>query len=198
MGEEIVAIISRARFYVCAHNTTRFVVAMKDANEETPRYLIASDLSWRTLDSVQGHSVRWRVEVFLADWKGHDGWAQLTKQPGEEGARQRVLLSLLVDHSLFVHPDQPAQLKNNLPAYTVGSPRANVHVSCLVDVMDDVVSAENPQEQLQRCTRALHDVFTCRPSTKHRIQRQLGRLEPTPLLKYRAYEGMRNMPATSS
>jgi hypothetical protein len=42
----------------------------------------------------------------------------LTKQPGEEGARRSVILSLLVDQSLFVHPDQHAQLKNNLPAYT--------------------------------------------------------------------------------
>jgi hypothetical protein len=96
--------------------------------EETYRYLIASDLSWRTLDIVQGHSLRWLVEVFIQDWKGHEGWAQLTKQPGVEGARQSVILSLLVDHSLFVHPDQQAQLKNNLPAYTVGSLRLDDQV----------------------------------------------------------------------
>ena len=91
------------------------VIAIKYDNEETYRYLIASDLSWRTLDIVQGHSLRWLVEVFIQDWKGHEGWAQLTKQPGVEGARQSVILSLLVDHSLLVHPDQQAQLKNNLP-----------------------------------------------------------------------------------
>jgi hypothetical protein len=135
-GEEMVAIVSTARLYVCSHKTKRFVIAIKYENEETYRYLIASDLSWRTLDIVQGHSLRWLVEVFIQDWKGHEGWAQLTKQPGEEGARQSVLLSLLVDHSLFVHPDQLAQLKNNLPAYTVGSLRANVQVMCLVDVID--------------------------------------------------------------
>ena len=138
------------------------------------------------------------MEVFIEDWKGHEGWAQLTKQPGEEGARQSVILSLLVDHSLFVHPDQHAQLKNNLPAYTVGSLRANVQVSCLVDVIDDLVSSENPQDQLKRLTQALHDVFTFRPSKKHMVQRQLGRLEPTPLLKYRANEVMRSMPAVSN
>jgi hypothetical protein len=99
------------------------------------------------------------VEVFIQDWKGHEGWAQLTKQPGEEGARQSVLLSLLVDHSLFVHPDQLAQLKNNLPAYTVGSLRANVQVMCLVDVIDDLVSSEEPRDQLKRFSQALHDVF---------------------------------------
>ena len=197
-GEEIVAMVSSARFYVCSHKTKRFVVAIKYENEETYRSLIASDLTWRTLDIVQGHSLRWLVEVFIQDWKGHEGWAQLTKQPGEEGARHSVLLSLLVEHSLFVHPEQQAQRKNNLPAYTVGSLRADVQVSCLVDVIDDLVSSENPQDQLKRFTQALHDVFAFSRSKKHMIQRQLGRLEPTPLLKYRANEVMRNMPAMST
>jgi len=44
--------------------TKRFVVALKYEGEETYRYLIASDLSWRTLDIVQGHSLRWLVEIF--------------------------------------------------------------------------------------------------------------------------------------
>jgi DDE superfamily endonuclease len=197
-AEEMAAMVSSARLYVCSHKTKRFVVAMKYEHEATYRYLIASDLSWRTLDIVQGHSLRWLVEVFIQDWKGHEGWAQLTKQPGEEGARQSVILSLLVDHSLFVHPDQQVQLKNNLPAYTVGSLRANVQVMCLVDVIDDLVSSENPHDQLKRFSQALHDVFAFSRSKKHMIQRQLGRLEPTPLLKYRASEVMRNMPVVST
>ena len=197
-AEEEVAMVSSARLYVCSHQTKRFVVAIKYENEEAYRYLIASDLSWRTLDIVQGHSLRWLVEVFIQDWKGHEGWAQLTKQPGEEGARHSVILSLLVDHSLFVHPDQQAQLKNNLPAYTVGSLQANVQVACLVDVIDDLVSSEAPQDQLKRFTQALHDVFAFGRSKKHMIQRQLGRLGPTPALKYRAYEVMRNMPVMST
>lgn len=197
-GEEIMARVSSARLYVCSHKTKRFIVAIKYENEETYRYLIASDLTWRTLDIVQGHSLRWLVEVFIQDWKGHEGWAQLTKQPSEEGARQSVILSLLVDHSLFVHPDQEAQLKNNLPAYTVGSLRAHVQVSCLVDVVEDLVSSEDPQDQLKRFTQALQDVFTFSRSKKHMIQRQLGRLGPTPALKYRAIEVMRNMPVVTT
>ena len=35
-------------------------------------------------------------------------------------------------------------------------------------------------------------------TSKHMIQRQLGRLEPTPSLKYRAYEAMRNLPVMST
>jgi hypothetical protein len=49
--------------YVCAHRTKRFIVAIKYAEEESYRYLIASDLSWQTLDIVQGHTLRWLVEI---------------------------------------------------------------------------------------------------------------------------------------
>jgi DDE superfamily endonuclease len=197
-GEEVVAMISSARLYVCSHKTKRFVIAIKYEHEETYRYLIASDLSWRTLDIVQGHTLRWLVEVFIEDWKSHEGWSQLTKQPGEEGARHSVILSLLVDHSLFVHPDQQKQLKNHLPAYTVGSLRAHVQVTCLVDVIDDLGSSDKPQEKLKRFTQALHEVLTFSRSKKHMIQRQLGRLAPTPSLKYRVEEVMRHMPVLST
>lgn len=134
----------------------------------------------------------------MQDWKAYEGWSPLTKQPGAEGARHSVILSLLVDQSLFVHPDQQDQRKNNLPAYTGGSLRANVQVECLVDVIDDLVSSDNPQEKLQRFTQAFHEVFAFGRSKKHMIQRQLGRLEPTPSLKYRADEVMRNMPVMST
>jgi DDE superfamily endonuclease len=197
-GQEVVATVGSARLYVCSHRTKRFIVAIKYEEEESYRYLIASDLSWRTLDIVQGQTLRWLVEVFIQDWKSYEGWSPLTKQPGEEGARHSVILSLLVDHSLFLHPDQQAQLKNNLPAYTVGSLRANVQVECLVEVIADLVSSDKPQEKLQRFTQALHEVFAFGRSKKHMSQRQLGRLEPTPFLKYRAEEVMRHMPVLST
>jgi hypothetical protein len=196
-GQEVIAIIGSARLYVCAHKTKRFVVALKYEDEDAYRYLIASDLTWRTLDIVQGQTLRWLVEVFIQDWKSYEGWSQLTKQPGVEGARHSVILSLLVDHALFVHPDQHAQLTHNLPAYTVGSLRAHVQVECLVDVVERLVSSEAPQEQLHRFTHALHRMFAFGRSKKHMIQRQLGRLEPTTSLKYRAEEVMRTMPALS-
>jgi hypothetical protein len=197
-GQEVVATVGSARLYVCSHHTKRFIVAIKYEEEERYRYLIASDLSWRTLDSGQGHTLRWLVEVFIQDWKSYEGWSPLTKQPGEEGARQSVILSLLVDHSLFMHPDQQDQLKNNLPAYTVGSLRAHVQVECLVEVIDDLVSADDPQDKMKRFTTALHEVFALGRSKKHMIQRQLGRLESTPALQSRVDEGMRNMSMMST
>ena len=62
-GQEMVAIVGSARLYVCAHKTKRFVVALKYEGEDTYRYLIASDLTWRTLDIVQGQTLRWLVEM---------------------------------------------------------------------------------------------------------------------------------------
>ncbi len=65
-------------------------------------------------------------------------------------------------------------------------------------VLDDLVSSDDPRDTLKRFTKALHEVFALGRSKKHMIQRQLGRLEPTPSLKYRAREVMRNMPVMST
>jgi hypothetical protein len=71
-------------------------------------------------------------------------------------------------------------------------------VECLVEVIDALVSSDDPQEKLKRFTNALHEVFAFGSSTKHMSQRQLGRLEPTPSLQYRAYEVLRTMPVMST
>jgi hypothetical protein len=60
--------VGSARLYVCSHHTKRFIVAIKYTEEETPRSLIASDLSWRTLDVVQGQTLRWLVEIFQSHY----------------------------------------------------------------------------------------------------------------------------------
>jgi len=95
-------------------------------------------------------------------------------------------------------PDQQTQLKNNLLAYTVWSLRAHVQVECLVDVIENLVSSDEPQSQRHRFTKALHEVYTFGCSKKPMIQRQLGRLELNPSLKDRADEVMRHMPVLST
>ena len=89
--------VSSARRYGAAHHKKRFVMALQDAAETDYRDVVASDLSWRTLDSVQGYTLRWLVEVFLQDWKAHEGWGQLTQQPDEDGSSRGLILSLLLD-----------------------------------------------------------------------------------------------------
>jgi hypothetical protein len=60
---EITVRVSGARLYVAAHHQKRFVMALTYAEETDYRYLVASDLSWRTLDIVQGYTLRWLVEI---------------------------------------------------------------------------------------------------------------------------------------
>lgn len=185
-GEEIPVTVGSARLVVCAQGHKRFVIALKYEGEDTYRYLVATDLSWRTLDIVQAYTLRWLLEVFFADWKAYEGWGALTKHPGEEGSSRSLILSLLVDHCLLLHPDQLAQVENKRPAYTVGSLRDRVKVESLLLLIRELVTTEHPAHQLQAFAQQLQEQFELNPSTKHLAPRELGRLEPTPALKYRA------------
>jgi len=107
--------VGSARLTVGAHGKKRFVIALKYEGEKEYRYQIATDLTWRTLDIVQAYTFRWLIEVFFSDWKTYEGWGALTKQPGEEGSSRSLILSLLVDHCLLVHPHQLAQVESKQP-----------------------------------------------------------------------------------
>jgi hypothetical protein len=57
-------LVSSARLYVDAHHKKRFVAALKYPDEMDDRDVVASDRSWRTLDIVQGYTLRWLVEIY--------------------------------------------------------------------------------------------------------------------------------------
>jgi hypothetical protein len=185
-GQNQVVNVGSARLVVSAHHCKRFVIALKYEGEEDYRYLVATDLTWRTLDILQAYTLRWLIEVFFEDWKLYEGWGQLAKQPDEDGSRRSLILSLLCDHCLLTHPEQLARLEQKRPACTVGSLREAVKVESLLQCVWDVVSSPDPQEQFQRLAQQARGVFTPASSTKHMVGRDLGRLEPTPSLEYRA------------
>ncbi len=68
-GTEVKAILGSARPYIKSHGQKRFVVALKYQGEESYRYLVASDMSWRAVDIVSAYTLRWLIEVFFEDWK---------------------------------------------------------------------------------------------------------------------------------
>ena len=186
-GQDVTATVRSARLYVCAHHQKRFVIALKYEGEENYRYLVAKDLTWRTTDIVQAHTLRWLVEVFIEDWKSNEGWGTLTKQTGKDGSSRSLILSLLVDHCLLLHPEQLARIENKLPAYTVGSLRDQIQLDCLFDFVRGILCADNPEEKLNLLTETLKEnVLALNLSKKHMVNRDLGRLEPTPGLKYKA------------
>ena len=59
-------------------------------------------------------------------------------------------------------------------------------MEALIEVMRGVVNAENPHQRLEEILTAAKQLFPLRDSAKHMNGRDLGRLEPTPSLKYRA------------
>ena len=181
-------IVSSARLHVGAHGKKRFVIALKYPGETESRYLVATDLSWRTLDIVQVYTLRWLVEVFLEDWKLNEGWGQLAKQPDEEGSSHSLTLSLLLDHALLLHPEQTTRLNHQAPACTVGSLRQHCKGEAFVDVVRRLLAADNPAEQFAQFAEKVKTWFPLAPSSKHMSGRDLGRQEPTPALRYRAAE----------
>lgn len=177
--------LAGARLHVDAHGTKIFVLAVRYDGEKENRYIVATDLTWRMTDIAQAYTLRWLVEVFFQDWKSHEGWCQLAKQPGVDGAYRGLLLSLLTDHSLFFHEEQKALIDHKLPASTVGSLRALVHFEALTAFIREIISCDNPEEKLEELLTRIQRLILLKPSAKHMNPFSLGRMEQTPSLKYR-------------
>ena len=132
-GKDVKATVSSARLKVTAHGKKRLVVALKYEGESEYRYLVATDMTWRTLDMIQAYTLRWLVEVFFEGWKLYEGWGREAKQLDEEGSSRGLILSLLFDHCLLLHPEQTARIENKLPAYTVGSLQRKSQMDVLLE-----------------------------------------------------------------
>jgi hypothetical protein len=118
---------------------------LKYERESEYRYIVATKLSWRTIDVVQAYTLRWLIEVFFEDCKLYEGWGREAGQFDEEGAVRGLILSLLLDHALLLHPEQKANLENKLPAYTVGQPAKTISNRNLVGIYQvDIVIQKPP------------------------------------------------------
>ena len=185
-GKKISVTVSSARLKVSAHDKKRFVIALKYEDESDYRYLVATQMSWRTLDIIQAYSLRWLVEVFFEDWKLYEGWGREAKQLDEEGSSRGLILSLLLDHCLLLHPEQTARIENKLPACTVGSLQRKSQIEVLLAFIKALLEQHNPAAKLKELAELVDEVFQLMPSEKHMVGRDLGRLESSASLKYRA------------
>jgi hypothetical protein len=92
----------------------------------------------------------------------------------------------LSDYARIRDPEQSARIKDNLPACTVGRLKRTSQMDALVEVIHGVVNADNPHQKLNEIIEVAKKRFPPRDSAKHMSGRDLGRLEPTPSLKYKA------------
>lgn len=145
----------------------RIIVALKYEGESEYRYLTATDMSWNAESIVQTYSLRWLVEVFFQDWKTYEGWGKLTKHTGYEGSSQGLILSLMLDLCLLLHPEQMVRIKDKLPAFTVGSLREKIIMECLIQFIENIINTANPKEKLQQLVENVDLLFKPNLSTKH-------------------------------
>src|SRR3990167_3352537 len=145
----------------------RYIIALKYEGENEFRYLVATDMSWRDIDIIKAYANRWLVEVFIQDWKSYEGWGQLAKQRGCEGADQGLLLSLLCDHALYFHEANLTSFQNKEPAITTGSLRDKVITESLISFVEKIVSSENPQNMLEDFSKQISQIFDLKKSEKH-------------------------------
>lgn len=184
-GKEVEVEVGSARLYVPSHKRKLFVMALRYEGQEEFRYICASDMSWRTMDILETWTMRWLVEVFIEDFKVYEGWGQLAKQQGDDGACRGVLLSLLLDLCLLLHPSQKASFENKQPAFTVGSLLQKARVDALFLFIRPLLLGSSGIEQFQELSKKVEEMFVLQPSKKHLSDRTLANMEPTPSLFYR-------------
>ncbi len=149
------------------HWKKRIIIALRYEGEKEYRYLTATNMSWKAETIVQTYSLRWLVEVFFQDWKTYEGWGHLTKHTGYDGSSRGLILSLMLDLSLLLHPVQKVRIKDKLPAYTVGSLQEKIEIESLIQFIANLLNEENPKEKLLLIVENADLISKSNFSTKH-------------------------------
>ena len=171
-GKSVVIYYCSVVAYVKAHNEKRLIIAYKYQGESEFRYVFATDMSWMPQHIITTYSLRWFVEVFIADWKQYEGWAVLTKHTGFEGSKRSLILSLLFDHCLILHPEQQARMKNKLPLATVGSLREKAIQLHILQVIKHIIEAPDVKQQLILLAHNIENIYALKDSNKHLAARK--------------------------
>ena len=159
------------KLYVDIQEKKRTIIAVKYADEKEYRYIIATDMTWQDLDIIQVYTLRWLIEVFFEDWKAYEGWANLAKQQGVEGSSKCVILSLLLDHSLFFHEAQQPCIENKLPLSTIGSLIEDSRLQIITNKMSSILESDHPQKEFKNFYEDMRLMMPRRKSEKHMCHR---------------------------
>ena len=168
--EEIIVLCAQ-KVWVAAHNEKRMIIAIKYENQNDFRYIIASDMTWQYIDVIQAYTLRWLIEVFFQDWKTYEAWSNLAKQQGVEGSSRCVILSLLLDHSFFLHEDQRPCIENKLPLHTIGSLTEKCRLQIIFNAISSIFKSPKPEEAFETIKKSLEMTMSLEKSEKHMSHR---------------------------
>lgn len=179
-GEDKNVIMFGMRIKVKSYGHKLFVIALKYEGEEEYRFITATDLTWRAIDVASAYTLRWLVEVFIQDWKGHMGFDRMAIQQGADGSSRGVILSLLADHALNFHRDQAALIDAKLPAGTVGSLTNRIKIEAFLESVEELVNSDSPKKEYQKMANSLMGVYKLRSSKKHMTNVDMSQFEGRP------------------
>ena len=108
--------------------------------------------------------------------------------------RNSVPVFFQCDHSLLLHPDQQACIAQRQPLYTIGSLQRRLQMESFTTWLTDWIDDSTFKDKLEQLTETIRPLFPLLPSLKHVNGQYMGRLDPTPGLKYR---GLEEVKATS-
>jgi hypothetical protein len=128
-------------------------------------------MTWQDLDVIQAYTLRWLIEVFFEDRKAYEGWANLAKQQGVEGSSRCVILSLLLDHSLFFHEAQQPCIENKLPLNTIGSLIEDSRLQIIKNKISAILENDNPQDEFKKFQESMRHILPKSKSEKHMSHR---------------------------
>jgi len=184
-GEDKIVNMYGMRVQVNSYGCKLMVIALKYEGEDDYRYITATNLSWRTIDVVSAYTLRWLIEVFFQDWKAHEGWHCMATQQGDIGSRRGVVLSLLADHALLLHPEQTNRIDAGLPAVTVGTLSSHVKIEAFLESVKEIINSDHPKSDYEKLSAQLVNLYEFRESRKHLVGLDMSRFESVPALEKR-------------
>ena len=184
-GVEKIVTMYGMRVNVVSYGCKLVVIALKYAGEDDYRYITATNLSWRTIDIVNAYSLRWLIEVFFQDWKTHEGWQSMATHQGEIGARSGVVLSLMSDHALLLHPQQSNRIDAGLPAVTVGSLCHQAKIEAFLNTVEEIINSDQPKSAYEKMAEQLLKLYDLRPSKKHLVGFDMSQFDEVSYLNKR-------------
>jgi hypothetical protein len=71
--------------------------------------------------------------------------------------------------------------------YTIGSLQRHIQMESFTTWLQDWVDEPKFKDKFEQLTEAIRPLFPLKPSKKHLSGKKMGRVEPTPSLKYQGF-----------
>ena len=172
-----------ARVTVKAMGAKLLVVALRYEGQNSPRYLVVSELSLRAQDVITAYSSRWIVEVLFEDLKQFCGLNRRACLQRKSGSCGTVVMSMIADIYAHSCPEQLKRLSSVVPVLTTGSIARIVRTNAVIGTLEQIVSSKAPERDSERICSSLRQIQDLRTSQSSLSNESFFELGPSESLK---------------